>query len=332
MTSALDFIGSSGGQAVLGAAGQLGAAALGAQASSRAGGQLAAGAQAGRADIQAAITQGRGDITAAFQPTLEELQAGAEFAEQGLQPIAQPGVSAFQIQAAQSGALGPEAQRQAFAAFQASPEQAFLQQQGEQAITRQAAATGGLGGARVLEALQERGQGLAAQQFGQQFQRLGQVAQPGIQAQTGISNILQQLSINRANVRQATGTGLANIAVGAGPQQAQLSAALAQAQAAGTLGRGSALQQGLGGVARGGGQATGFAGQAGGFNQPVGTTVGGQTLGDFGRAARGLAQGAAFGSSFGPIGTIVGGIGGFARGGGFSGGSGGISPASAGFT
>lgn len=342
-TAAGEFLATPGGQALGQAAGQIGAAALGARASGRAAGQLAAGAQAGRADIQSAITQGRGDIGAAFQPSLAEIRGtlqpslaevsrGVSLAGRSLREISRPGISAFDIQAAQSGALGPEAQRQAFAAFQESPEQEFLRQQGEQAITRQAAATGGLGGARVLEALQQRGIGLAAQQFGQQFQRLGQVAAPGlqaqqtlagIQAQQGISRagIRQATGINLANIRQATGTGLANIALGGGAPLAQLSQAVGQAGAAGSLGRGGALQAGLGGAARGGGQ---FAG----FSQPVGSASGRQiSLSDFGRIATRTVQGAKLGSAFGPVGTLLGGVGGAALGifgGGGDGGDGGF--------
>lgn len=91
----------------------------------------------------------------------------------GLAPFVDPGISAFQTQAAQAGALGQEAQRGAFADFTASPGQQFLREQGEQALLRNQAAIGGLGGGNVRSALQRQGIGFAAQDFGNQFNRLG---------------------------------------------------------------------------------------------------------------------------------------------------------------
>ena len=61
----------------------------------------------------------------------------------GLEAFMDPGQQANQLQAALSGALGPEAQAEAFANFQSSPGTQFLQQQGERALMRNAAARGG---------------------------------------------------------------------------------------------------------------------------------------------------------------------------------------------
>jgi len=99
-----------------------------------------------------------------------------------LNQVASPGISALNLQAQQSGALGPQQQQQAFTNFQSSPGQQFLRDQGEQALVRNASAVGGLGGGRVLQELQRQGIGVAAQDFSNQFNRLGQVASPGINA------------------------------------------------------------------------------------------------------------------------------------------------------
>ena len=63
----------------------------------------------------------------------------------GLEAFMNPGNQANQLQAALSGALGPQAQSEAFANFQSSPGIRFLQEQGERALMRNAAARGGLG-------------------------------------------------------------------------------------------------------------------------------------------------------------------------------------------
>ena len=194
---------------------------------------LQQGGQAGAAASQAAIDQ----LNAAQQ------DVGGLF-EQGIQPIQQfvaPGQQSQQVQAALSGALGPQAQAQAFANFTDSPGQEFLRERGERALTRNASATGGLGGGRVLQELQRQGIGLAQQDFANQFDRLGQVTGQGQQAagqvgqlrgqQAGIfgqlggarSDVLQQQGLNAIGTgrdilaaRQGLGGQLADINIGRG--------------------------------------------------------------------------------------------------------------------
>ena len=60
------------------------------------------------------------------------------------------------LEAAFSGALGPEAQAAAFANFRESAGQKYFRERQEQALLRNAAAIGGIGGGRVRTALQER--------------------------------------------------------------------------------------------------------------------------------------------------------------------------------
>jgi len=131
-------------------------------------GQLAAGTSDVDAQAAAAGNFGAQDARGAFQQ-------GA----QGLEQFAGQGRDANQQQAALSGALGPEAQAKAYAAYQESPGQSYLREQGERAITRNAAATGGLGGSRVLQELQKQGIGMAAQDFDASFNRLGSLAERG---------------------------------------------------------------------------------------------------------------------------------------------------------
>ena len=89
---------------------------------------LMQGARQGRQDIR----QGLGQANQSFEQGIA-----------GLDPFAQGGQSAQQLQLAQSGALGPEAQAQAFQNFQDSPGQAFLQERGMRGINANASAMAG---------------------------------------------------------------------------------------------------------------------------------------------------------------------------------------------
>ena len=74
-----------------------------------------------------------------------------------------------------SGALGPDAQAEAFQAFEESPGVAFLRERGLRGVDRRAAAGGGLGSGRRLEALTQFSQGLALQDLVRQTGVLGGV-------------------------------------------------------------------------------------------------------------------------------------------------------------
>jgi hypothetical protein len=140
---------------------------------------------------------------------LEDLTRLAGQSQEQFQPFQVGGAGAAEQQAALSGALGPEAQQAAFAAFNQSPGTQFLQDQQERALTRNAAAGLSLGGGNVLSALQEQAFGRAQTDFGNQFNRLGQVAERGQSAAGNISNIINQLSSNRANIINQTGQNIA---------------------------------------------------------------------------------------------------------------------------
>ena len=101
-----------------------------------------------------------------------------------LQPYMNSGGQAQNLQAALSGAMGPEAQAQAFANYQQSPGVAFAQQEAERALTRNASATGGLGGGNVLRELTKLAAGTFMQDYNNQFGQIGQVADRGYGAAT----------------------------------------------------------------------------------------------------------------------------------------------------
>lgn len=181
--------------------------------------------QTGLQDIIGALTGQTGQAIQTLQGAegrgIESLLAALSGAESRLNPFAQGGEQAFQQQLAFSGALGPEAQAAAYEGFTASPGQEFLRSQGERSITRNAAATGGLGGGALLADLQEFGTGLAAQDFQNQFNRLGQLAGRGQQAATNLGQFGMNTGQNIANLISGTGQGIAGLQSGLGSELAR---------------------------------------------------------------------------------------------------------------
>ncbi len=150
-----------------------------------------------------------------------DLMAGGRSANQTLNPYYDRGFRSNDYQAALAGAMGPEAQAQAYANFMESPGQQYLRDQSERAITRNAAATGGTQGGNVLRALQENAIGLAAQDFDNAFNRLGTLSNRGLQAGGQMANNLMSTGQNLAQLGQY-GTGLGtNMIYGTGQNLAQ---------------------------------------------------------------------------------------------------------------
>jgi len=195
------------------------------------------------AALEEGATIARGDISTGFQGALDQIgatrgdvaaqiaqgqrffdQAGNDITDQinqgvsGLDPFLSTGQQAQQRQAALSGALGPEAQAQAFAEFQASPEQAFLQEEGQRNLLRNQAAIGGLGGGNVRRELLRQGIGFAAQDLGNRFNRLGTVAERGF----GAAQNIGQLRAAQAGLTGQIGAGQAGLST----QEAALASSL----------------------------------------------------------------------------------------------------------
>lgn len=131
-----------------------------------------------------------------------------------ISPFVQPGVQASDLQAALSGAMGREAQAGAFQNYMKSPGMEFMQGEAERALTRNSAALGGLGGANVRRDLTQLATGFAAQDFGNQFARLGDVANRGYGAATTGAG----LSAQEAGVQSGLGQFNANIPMQIGSQ------------------------------------------------------------------------------------------------------------------
>ncbi len=153
------------------------------------------------ASVVGGLVQGRNSRNASRSAARAQQQASqaamaqqdARFAQtrEDLAPWQQQGMNAFQMQGDLSGANGFGAQNEAFDNFQASPGQEFLRTQGMRGLENNMASQGRGGGAR-MEALTRFNQGLAAQDFGNQFNRLQGIAGMGAsaagqQAQAGMA-------------------------------------------------------------------------------------------------------------------------------------------------
>lgn len=182
----------------------------------------AVGAISARKGQQQARKEGkRQAASAAAGRELVSEQFGAT--REALQPFITGGRPAFELQQALSGSLGPEAQATAFQNFRDSPGTQFLTEQGLRGVEAGQAAGGGLGGGQRLRELTKFSQGLALQDFNQQFGRLGEISRTGLSASQALGGI---------GAQQAG-------------QQAGLLGQQAQARSAGELGAQQATAQGI---------------------------------------------------------------------------------------
>ena len=159
--------------------------------------------------LQEGFGTARRDISPFLQPEQLQLRGaegiGAAISQgiQPFQPAIQRGQQAGGVQAALTGALGPEAQSRAFQQFTQDPGQQFLREQGEQAILRGASATGGLGGGNVRRSLARFGQGLAQQQLQQRLQNLGDISGRGLTAAGQVAGLRGTEAGIRGNLTSA---------------------------------------------------------------------------------------------------------------------------------
>ena len=172
--------------------------------------------------------------------SIAETQRQFDIGQEILEPFVAESVPAFQRQAALAGSRGPAEQGLAFQQFRESPATQFLRESGLS-----------LGGQNLTGAPQQElerfAQGLALQDFSNQFNRLGSVTGVGL---SGAQTL--------AGANQATGANVGQSLSRAGQAQAQAGLVKGQGQAAVGETYASAIGQ-LGGMYGGGG----FGGGAG---------------------------------------------------------------------
>ena len=188
--------------------------------------QSAAAAQAaawGREDLKQAAASGQGiiDATTATAQTkllegttggLSSLRAGSEKAAGEL------GGAENRLSDLYGGGLA--------AGFEEDPGYQFRRQQGEDAINRNFAASGGRGGGDAMKAIAEYGQNFASNEFDRYAQRQMGLASGADQGdwrrRAGLADLYSGTGAQEAGIMTGTGTSLANLFSGAGVAQANL--------------------------------------------------------------------------------------------------------------
>lgn len=139
-----------------------------------------------------------------------------------LQPYTQAGTSALGGQMGLLGLSGADAQQQAIAGIQGSPQFQALQQQGEASILANASATGGLRGGNVQGALAQFSPALLSQLIDQQYSRLGGLTSIGQNAAAGVGNAGMQTGQGISSLLQQQGAAQAGNYLAQGKAQGQM--------------------------------------------------------------------------------------------------------------
>lgn len=113
------------------------------------------------------------------------------------------GNNANKLQADLSGANGLDAQKAAYAAYQSSPAMQYQMDQMQKATERSAAARGNLLGGNVLQELQRNASGIASQDYQNQFNNIGTVANTGLQAAGQVAGLKQAEAGIAGNLKSA---------------------------------------------------------------------------------------------------------------------------------
>ena len=163
-------------------------------------------------------------------------QAGVGALER-LQPYERAGVGALESQQALAGLRGPEAQRAAIDQLAASPEFQAQVEQGERALLQRAAATGGLRGGNIQEALAQFRPQMLSDLINQQYGRLGGFTQLGSQTATNIAQLGQASAARQGAGALESGAAISGLL---GEQGA--------ARAGGILGQGGVVGQTFGDI------------------------------------------------------------------------------------
>ena len=153
---------------------------------------------------------------------MQSLERGYGLGVNALSPYTAAGEQATYQEAALSGALGPELQQEAINNFIESPGQAYLRQQQEEALLRNASAIGGLGGGRVRTALQEQAMGIASTQQQQYLENLRSLSTRGQSAASQIAELSKALGVSEADLSRMSAQQIAALAETAGINLSQI--------------------------------------------------------------------------------------------------------------
>ncbi len=149
---------------------------------------------------------------------MNEGQAGAE---QAFGNSAQLGLNANTIQADLTGANGPDKQQAAMNSYQNNPAMKYQMDQVIKGRERSAAARGGLFSGNTGLELNRDLAGVMSQNFQQDFNNLGVVADRGTQVASRLADLRSNLGLNKAQLATQTGSQLSSGRTNAGLAIAQ---------------------------------------------------------------------------------------------------------------
>lgn len=169
-----------------------------------------------------AADKAAGAQSEASAASIAEQQRQFDATQELLKPYVEAGTGSLEAQQALLGLTGEEAQQKAIAGIEASPEFAALQQQGEEGILQNAAATGGLRGGNTQGALAQFRPALLSKLIQQRFENLNTITGYGQASATGqanlgqrsadsISSLLGDIGSARAGQALAQGQAISNI-------------------------------------------------------------------------------------------------------------------------
>ena len=165
------------------------------------------GSDAAKAAKKAAALQ-----AAAADRATEVVRDQIKVTRNDLAPTIGTGNDARDQQSALLGLGGKENQQKAVDSILESPAQQFIRKRAQRNLLQNSAAIGGIGGGNVRSALVEQGAGFAAQDVGNQFNRLNALSGQGANAATNLGQFSQNAAqgiaggINRA--AEARGSGI----------------------------------------------------------------------------------------------------------------------------
>lgn len=216
-----------GGAIGFGLGGGIGGGIAAAEGAEEAGRLQAAAAMAG-------VEEQRRQFDIAMEQLSPYQKAGVTSIGQ-LAPFVASGVPALEAQQALAGLRGPVAQRAAISQLESSPEFQAQVEQGERALLQRAAATGGLRGGNVQEALAQFRPAMLSDLINQQYTRLG-----------GLTDISRTTAQNIAQLGQAAAAGQATGALQTAEQVSNLLGAAGAARAGAAMAPAQAFQQTFG--------------------------------------------------------------------------------------
>jgi hypothetical protein len=210
---------------------------------------IRSGTTSGINALDTGVAGARGDLRSEYATALENARLQSNVARTDItdsfnraegmfNPYQEAGTAALQKQMALSGALGQDAFN---AAYQESPQMAFLREQGMRANLAGAGATGGLGGGNVQKELARFGQGLASQGLQQQIANLSGISGQGLNATGSAAGIATNAGSNLANIAQSLGSQQLQTGTNMGGNLADISMAQGQGRMGAYTGQGSNL-------------------------------------------------------------------------------------------